>query len=170
VRDHLLFDCAQLGAGHEVSNRSTAKVEAAHATVEALMGCGPAGGGGGAVALGPSTSQLLANLGACFARLLGPGDEVIVQEACHEANSGPWLRCAGAAARPLRLRVGGGGGGRGGRRRVVWGDPLNLLAPTLARPPPAHAPGTRSRVGRGPQVVARRYGARVCRVGRRRRL
>jgi selenocysteine lyase/cysteine desulfurase len=70
-------------------------VDAAHDAVAALMGAPP---GSGHVALGPSSSQLLAALGGCYSRLLGPGDEVVVQESCHEANAGPWVRCAGAAA------------------------------------------------------------------------
>ena len=32
--------------------------------------------GVGEVVLGPSTSQLLDNLGSCYSRVLGPGDEV----------------------------------------------------------------------------------------------
>ncbi|GBF97282.1 cysteine desulfurase [Raphidocelis subcapitata] len=115
VRDHLLSDCAQLGAGHAVSGRSDAVVKAAHAAVAEMLGCAPpagadshaggggAAGGGGHVAIGPSTSQLFANLGACFSRLLGPEDEVVVQEACHEANIGPWVRCAADSGATLRF-------------------------------------------------------------------
>jgi hypothetical protein len=54
----------------------------------------------GRVALGASASQLLANLGASYARLLGPKDEVVVQEACHESNIGPWVRAAGEGMKP----------------------------------------------------------------------
>lgn len=78
--------------------------------MEAFMGAASAG----RVALGPSTSQLLASLGECYAQLLGPGDEVVVQESNHESNAGPWVRCAGEACPQIRLHgvcVWGGGGG-----------------------------------------------------------
>lgn len=99
VRDHLLYDCAQLDAGYALSEWSTAAVHAARRDVAAFLG---AHDGGGTVALGPSTSQLLANLGACYARVLGRGDEIVVHEACHEANAGPWVRCAAASGAALR--------------------------------------------------------------------
>ncbi len=35
IRHHLLFNNAQLGAGHELSNRSTAVVEKAHDVMKA---------------------------------------------------------------------------------------------------------------------------------------
>lgn len=113
VRSHLLRDCAQLGAGHAVSARSEAAVAAARQAMAAFVGApdedGDGGGGGASssIALGASCSQLLAALGACYARLLSPGDEVVVHDACHEANAGPWVRCAGE--RSTR----NGDGGRG---------------------------------------------------------
>lgn len=36
IRDHLLFNNAQLGAGHELSNRSTAVVQKAHDVIKVL--------------------------------------------------------------------------------------------------------------------------------------
>ncbi|WP_425146057.1 cysteine desulfurase-like protein [Deinococcus sp.] len=42
------------------------------------------------VALGPSATALAFRLSAAFARLWGPGDEVIVSELEHEANASPW--------------------------------------------------------------------------------
>lgn len=42
------------------------------------------------VALGPSASALAFRLAAAFARLWGPGDEVIVSGLEHEANASPW--------------------------------------------------------------------------------
>ncbi|KAI8462914.1 MAG: cysteine desulfurase [Monoraphidium minutum] len=142
VRDHLLYDCAQLEAGHEVSTRSTAKVQAAHDTMTAFFGAA----GAGHVALGASSSQLLAALASCYARLLGPGDEVVVQEACHEANAGPWVRCAegsGAALKWWRTDVtpefagadgaaGGAGSSNGG---APLGPPLRVSFPCASRLP-----------------------------------
>ncbi|GMA14923.1 cysteine desulfurase-like protein [Deinococcus metallilatus] len=42
------------------------------------------------VALGPSTTALTFRLAAAFARLWGPGDEVILSGLEHEANASPW--------------------------------------------------------------------------------
>lgn len=145
VRDHLLYDCAQLGAGHPVSLRSTATVERAHATVDAFVGAG----GAGRSALGASASQLLATLGWCYSRLLRPGDEIVVHDACHEANAGPWVRCAqqtGATLRWWKVDVSpsfgpapasDGGGANGGllpvsfpcASRVLGGGLERLLSP-----------------------------------------
>ena len=36
IRDHLLFNNAQLGAGHELSKRSTAVVEKAHQVIKVI--------------------------------------------------------------------------------------------------------------------------------------
>ncbi|KAK9842238.1 hypothetical protein WJX81_002146 [Elliptochloris bilobata] len=92
VRDHLLYNCAQLGAGYAVSNRSDAAVVGAHEVVRALFNAH----GAGEVALGACTSQLFAAVADAYRRVgaIGPGDEIIVQEACHEANASPWVRLA----------------------------------------------------------------------------
>lgn len=42
------------------------------------------------VALGPSATALAFRLAAAFARLWGPGDEVILSGLDHEANASPW--------------------------------------------------------------------------------
>jgi len=44
----------------------------------------------GDVALGPSATALAFRLAAAFARLWGPGDEVILSGLEHEANASPW--------------------------------------------------------------------------------
>ncbi|TDE87222.1 cysteine desulfurase-like protein [Deinococcus sp. S9] len=46
------------------------------------------------VALGPSTTALTFRLAAAFARLWGPGDEVILSGLEHEANASPWRELA----------------------------------------------------------------------------
>ncbi len=42
------------------------------------------------VAIGPSATALAFRLSAAFARLWGPGDELIISELEHEANASPW--------------------------------------------------------------------------------
>ena len=164
---------AQLGAGYGVSNAATATVARAHSETKTFMNAH----GVGEVVLGPSTSQLLENLGRCYSSVLGPGDEVgtlpvlqspavicerrrgceqrrpsdlcsagfaghgrissavlprhrlamfrasfalrpkgvlltprfadatqiIVQEACHEANAGPWYKAAERCGAKIRV-------------------------------------------------------------------
>ena len=63
---------AQLGAGYGTSNAATATVARAHTETKTFVNAH----GVGEVVLGPSTSQLLDNLGGCYSGLLGPGDEV----------------------------------------------------------------------------------------------
>ena len=87
IRDYLLESYVQLGAGYEVSRRSTELVRRAHDFVRLLMG-----GEGGEVILGASASALLQMLADCYSRILEPGREVVVALVGHEANIGPWTR------------------------------------------------------------------------------
>src|SRR6056297_975980 len=53
------------------------------------------------VHVGPSTTQNTYVLAQAFAEMLAEGDEIVVTEQDHEANSGPWRRLA---ARGLTIR------------------------------------------------------------------
>lgn len=86
----------QLGADYEVSRRATATVAAAHRFVKHFMnvpfeGAPGAERWGGEVILGASTSQLIFTLAQAHARVLKPGDEIIISEASHESNVGAWV-------------------------------------------------------------------------------
>lgn len=87
IRDYLLESYVQLGAGYQLSRRSSDLVNRAHDFVRLLMG-----GEGGDVILGSSASVLLQMLAECYSRALKPGAEVIVAQTGHEANIGPWAR------------------------------------------------------------------------------
>jgi len=87
MRDYMLGSYVQLGASYPLSVRASATVDEARAFVKTLFG-----GGDGEVVLGPSTSALLQMLSDCYARMLGPGREVVVARCGHEANVGPWVR------------------------------------------------------------------------------
>jgi len=85
----------QLGADYEVSRRATATVAAAHRYLKFFMGAiDPGGRDTGQVIIGPSTSQLIATLATAYAPRLAPGDEIIISDASHESNAGPWRRLA----------------------------------------------------------------------------
>lgn len=90
VRDYLLSSNVQLGATYEVSRRAYERVQAGVGAAATLIGADP-----GEVVLGSSATQLLVNLSRAMEEQLGPGDEIVVTHADHEANISPWLRLAG---------------------------------------------------------------------------
>ena len=96
IHAHITHGFAQLGAGYPQSDRADAMADAARAVARAVAGVTPEelGGTGGDVVIGPSSTQLLANLGRAFDSLVGPGDEIVVQRASHEANVAPWVSLA----------------------------------------------------------------------------
>lgn len=89
VHDYMVHRFVQVGADYAASTEATATVAAAHRVAELLVNAGEAG----KVALGSSTSALVAMLADCYARAPRVGrDEIVVCEEGHEANVGPWLR------------------------------------------------------------------------------
>ena len=88
VRDYMLHTFVQLGVDYPLSRHCTELVDRAHDFVRLLMN----GDGIGEVVLGPSCSQLCLMLADAYGRILGPDDEIVVAEAGHEANVGPWTR------------------------------------------------------------------------------
>ncbi|MFO0874800.1 MAG: aminotransferase class V-fold PLP-dependent enzyme [Phycisphaerales bacterium] len=87
----------QLNAGYPRSIRATQTVRDAHAWINRLMN----GSRVGETILGPSSTQLCHMLAGCHAKVLRPGDEIVIAECGHEANIGPWLALAD---RGVRLR------------------------------------------------------------------
>lgn len=88
ISDYLLNTNVQLGASYDVSVWSGARVEEAQKKwAEVINASSPA-----EVAFGSSTTMLLQSLSRSFAKVLRPGDEVIVTNCDHEANIGPWMR------------------------------------------------------------------------------
>jgi hypothetical protein len=75
IHAHVTHGFAQLGAGYPQSDRADAMADAARAVARAVAGVTPErlGGTGGDVVIGPSSTQLLANLGRAFDALVGPG-------------------------------------------------------------------------------------------------
>jgi cysteine desulfurase family protein (TIGR01976 family) len=90
IRDYMLSDYVQLGAGYMQSVRATQVVAEAHQFVETFMNAK----GVGKVVLGNSTTALLHILADTYADIWSPGDEVIIAETNHEANAGPWAKLA----------------------------------------------------------------------------
>ena len=84
IRDHLLQDYCQLGAGYPASDRATATVERAHRFMNRFVN----GEGLGRVVLGSSCTSLMHVLAHAIGRTIEPGDEIVVCEQGHEANIG----------------------------------------------------------------------------------
>ncbi len=90
IGNYMRDSYVQLGARYELSKEATQMLADTHSFMKIFMNAK----GVGEVVLGPSTSQLVANLSASYAGILSPGDEIVVQEANHEANAGPWVKLA----------------------------------------------------------------------------
>ncbi|HKI06411.1 MAG TPA: aminotransferase class V-fold PLP-dependent enzyme, partial [Thermoanaerobaculia bacterium] len=90
VRDYLLTSSVQLGATYEPSRLAAERVAGALRAAALLVNAADPS----EVVLGPSSTQLLQNLARAFRERIGPGDEIVVTNADHEANITPWLRLA----------------------------------------------------------------------------
>lgn len=90
VRDYLLSTNVQLGASYAVSREAGERVARATRAVAASINAADEH----EVVIGPSTTQLLANLALAMRPHLAAGDEVFVTNCDHEANIGPWVRLA----------------------------------------------------------------------------
>lgn len=90
VADYLVASNVQLGASYARSVMSGARTAAANATLARLVNAAdPA-----EIVLGASSTQLLFNLAEAFGMALAPGDRIVISEADHAANIGPWRRLA----------------------------------------------------------------------------
>lgn len=94
IHAYLVESYVQLGADYALSRQASAVVKRAHDVVAALMNAGVGDDEVGKVILGGSTSELVNRLAQAYAEVWEPGDEVIVSEAGHESNIGPFLRLA----------------------------------------------------------------------------
>lgn len=94
TRAYQIGNFVQTGAGYPKSQTATAVVKEAHVFAEELVNAGSAG----KVALGPSTTILVAMVANAYAADWKPGDEVVVAATNHEANAGPWARLERAGA------------------------------------------------------------------------
>ena len=105
MRAYLLGSYVQLGADYRLSKEAVSTVDAARRLLAAWFGAGD----DHAVVIGPSTSQLCQMLADAHAVTPLPGrDEIVVCDAGHEANIGPWVRLAerGFTVRWWRVRPG----------------------------------------------------------------
>jgi cysteine desulfurase family protein (TIGR01976 family) len=92
VADYLLTTSVQHGATYETSVRAAQRVEQARASMATLVGAADPT----EILTGGSSTALLQNLARAIGSWFAPGDEILVSEAEHEANIGPWRRLAEA--------------------------------------------------------------------------
>lgn len=89
---------ANHGGAFATSVRSDAIVAEAHAALADLLGASsPA-----EVKLGANMTTLTFALSRSVARVLRPGDEVVISRLDHEANRGPWIAAAADAGATIR--------------------------------------------------------------------
>ncbi|GAC1351342.1 MAG: cysteine desulfurase-like protein [Polyangiales bacterium] len=88
VRAYLLSPQVQLGASYETSRASSDRLAAASVDTARFIGASDPS----EIVFGASTTQLLDNLSSALLSTMKPGDEIVVTEADHEANIGPWRR------------------------------------------------------------------------------
>lgn len=99
---YLVGNNVQLGASYRRSADATAAVAAARRTMALLVGTDDPD----TLVFGDSTTGLLARLARAMAPRFQPGDEIVVTEADHESNIGPWMRLrdAGVVVRVWKVR------------------------------------------------------------------
>lgn len=99
---YLVRSNANSGGAFDSSRETDAVIHEARRAGADLFGCGP-----GEVVFGPNMTTLAFSLSRSLARLLEPGDEVVVTVLDHDANVSPWAlaaRDAGASVRFVDVR------------------------------------------------------------------
>ncbi len=86
VADYLLQTNVQLGASYARSVQSGERVAEANRSLARLVNASDPK----EIVVGASTTQLLFNLAQSIGRTLRPGDRIVVTNADHAANIGPW--------------------------------------------------------------------------------
>lgn len=90
IRSYSYRNFVQLGAGYPASARATDTVNSAHKYLKTFMNATSVG----EVILGNSTTTLMNMLADCYAQILDSSSQIIIHNACHEANIGCWVRLA----------------------------------------------------------------------------
>jgi cysteine desulfurase family protein (TIGR01976 family) len=87
ITDFLLTRNVQTGGSYDVSIKAKEAVEASRRAIATLVNASRPE----EIVMGPSTTVLLQNLARAMASQLNAGDEIIVTNADHESNIGPWM-------------------------------------------------------------------------------
>ncbi|MEO6299357.1 MAG: cysteine desulfurase-like protein [Paracoccaceae bacterium] len=87
MTEFLLEKNVQIGGSYDISLAAAAALREGREAAATLMNAGRAE----EIIFGPSTTVLLQNLARAMRGQLKPGDEIIVTQADHESNIGPWM-------------------------------------------------------------------------------
>ncbi len=90
IQEFLFTRNVQTGGSYEVSVRARQAVEQSRMALATFVNAGRPE----EIVMGPSTTVLLQQLARAMRRQFSPGDEIIVTDADHESNIGPWLGLA----------------------------------------------------------------------------
>ncbi|MDB5364375.1 MAG: cysteine desulfurase-like protein [Rhodospirillales bacterium] len=98
VADYMLTTSVQHGATYATSQLAAQRLEQARGELASLVGANDPT----EIVIGGSATALLQNLARAIGSWFAPGDELIVSEAEHESNIGPWRRLAEARGLVLK--------------------------------------------------------------------
>lgn len=87
ISDFLLTRNVQTGGSYAVSVKAREAVEDSRRAIATLVNAARPE----EIVMGPTTTALLQNLARAMSSQLTPGDEIIVTNADHESNIGPWV-------------------------------------------------------------------------------
>jgi cysteine desulfurase family protein (TIGR01976 family) len=99
IRRYLLETNANTGGAFPTSLETREHLDRAHATIARLLGADDPD----CVVFGPNMTTLTMHLAAAFARVWGPGDEIVLTRLEHDANFTPWARAARDAGAVVRV-------------------------------------------------------------------
>jgi cysteine desulfurase family protein (TIGR01976 family) len=97
IADYLARSNANEHGAFATSAETDAVIEGAREAASDLLGCRP-----DEVVFGPNMTTLAFALSRALARLLKPGDEVVVSSLDHDANIAPWLAAAEDSGAEIR--------------------------------------------------------------------
>lgn len=105
IADFMSTCPVQVGASYAPSAEATRRLADARGRLATLFAADGTAPPPERIAIGASTTSLFSRLARALAPSLAPGDEVVVTDADHEANIGPWLRLAerGVVIRTWRI-------------------------------------------------------------------
>lgn len=89
----------QVGASYAVSQQADARLTAATAAVAQLVNAATPQ----EIVFGPTSTALLDRLARALRPAIKPGDEIMVTDADHESNIGPWRRLAATTGAAIKV-------------------------------------------------------------------
>lgn len=154
IREFLLTRNVQTGGTYAVSVKAKEAVELARAALTTLVNASRPE----EIVMGPSTTVLLQQLARAMRRQFSSGDEIIVTDADHESNIGPWLGLAeqGVTIKTWRLNQ--------ATFELDLSDLEKLMMPRTKLVCVSHVSNVLGTINPVAEIakIAHRHGARIC--------